>query len=175
MSVHAPARRNQRGGRTAQEPFVQLQDVTLTYGRRPRSVTALEKTNLKIEQGDFVALVGPSGCGKSTILKLVTGLISASSGCGLCRRPRNRRRAGARRHGVPEPDHAAVAQRARQRHAAAQDRPAVPAGVSRASANASSATAPKRCWRRSGSPASATNILGSSPAACCSGPRCAAR
>ncbi len=33
-----------------------------------------------MKQGDFVALVGPSGCGKSTILKLVTGLIKASTG-----------------------------------------------------------------------------------------------
>jgi NitT/TauT family transport system ATP-binding protein len=54
--------------------------VTHTYGRGERQVPALIETNLRIEQGDFVALVGPSGCGKSTILKLVTGLINASSG-----------------------------------------------------------------------------------------------
>ena len=41
---------------------------------------ALDETNLRIGQGDFIALVGPSGCGKSTILKLVGGLIRASSG-----------------------------------------------------------------------------------------------
>lgn len=61
-------------------PFVQLQDVRLAYGRGDRTVEALGTTNLKIGKGDFVALVGPSGCGKSTILKLVTGLISASAG-----------------------------------------------------------------------------------------------
>ncbi|BAF89894.1 MULTISPECIES: ABC transporter ATP-binding protein [Azorhizobium] len=60
--------------------FVQLEDVRLTYGRGERMVEALGTTNLKIGQGDFVALVGPSGCGKSTILKLVTGLIPASVG-----------------------------------------------------------------------------------------------
>jgi NitT/TauT family transport system ATP-binding protein len=62
------------------DAFVELEKVTHTYGRGERQVHALIETNLRIEQGDFVALVGPSGCGKSTILKLVTGLINASSG-----------------------------------------------------------------------------------------------
>jgi NitT/TauT family transport system ATP-binding protein len=62
------------------DAFVELEKVTHTYGRGERQVPALMETNLRIEQGDFVALVGPSGCGKSTILKLVTGLINASSG-----------------------------------------------------------------------------------------------
>jgi len=62
------------------EAFVELEKVTHTYGRGERQVHALVETNLRIEKGDFIALVGPSGCGKSTILKLVTGLINASSG-----------------------------------------------------------------------------------------------
>ncbi len=61
-------------------PFVQLQQVTLSYGQGETRVDALGETNLKIDRGDFVALVGPSGCGKSTILKLVTGLMGATSG-----------------------------------------------------------------------------------------------
>ena len=60
--------------------FVELENVTLTYGRDERQVNALGLTNLRLKQGDFVALVGPSGCGKSTILKLVTGLLTASTG-----------------------------------------------------------------------------------------------
>lgn len=60
--------------------FVELEDVTLSYGREGHQVHALGETSLTIGQGDFVALVGPSGCGKSTILKLVTGLISATTG-----------------------------------------------------------------------------------------------
>ena len=62
------------------ETFVELENVTLTYGRGDKQVVALGQTDLRINQGDFVALVGPSGCGKSTILKLVTGLLTASSG-----------------------------------------------------------------------------------------------
>src|SRR5882757_8343275 len=62
------------------DAFVELENVTHTYGRGERMVHALTETSLRIERGDFVALVGPSGCGKSTILKLVTGLINASTG-----------------------------------------------------------------------------------------------
>ena len=62
------------------DAFVELENVTHTYGRGERMVHALTETSLRIEKGDFVALVGPSGCGKSTILKLVTGLINASTG-----------------------------------------------------------------------------------------------
>ena len=56
------------------DTFVELENVTLTYGRGDKQIVALGQTDLRIDQGDFVALVGPSGCGKSTILKLVTGL-----------------------------------------------------------------------------------------------------
>jgi NitT/TauT family transport system ATP-binding protein len=59
---------------------VKLEKVTLTYGRGDHRLHALDETDLSIDKGDFVALVGPSGCGKSTILKLVTGLIPATSG-----------------------------------------------------------------------------------------------
>ena len=60
--------------------FVELEGVTLTYGQNEKQINALGLTNLRLTQGDFVALVGPSGCGKSTILKLVTGLLRASTG-----------------------------------------------------------------------------------------------
>jgi len=62
------------------EFFIELDDVTLSYGRGAKQINALGATDLRLVQGDFVALVGPSGCGKSTILKLVTGLLNATSG-----------------------------------------------------------------------------------------------
>src|SRR5689334_8493670 len=62
------------------DAFVRLEKVTLTYGRGESSLRALDETDLTIDKGDFIALVGPSGCGKSTILKLVTGLLQATSG-----------------------------------------------------------------------------------------------
>ncbi|MEQ9111508.1 MAG: ABC transporter ATP-binding protein [Rhodospirillaceae bacterium] len=41
---------------------------------------ALAPTTLKIQHGEFVSLVGPSGCGKSTLLRLMSGLITPTSG-----------------------------------------------------------------------------------------------
>lgn len=40
----------------------------------------LKKIDLKINKGDFIAVVGKSGCGKSTLLRMIAGLETASSG-----------------------------------------------------------------------------------------------
>lgn len=41
---------------------------------------AIEKLNLTVKQGEFLAIVGPSGCGKSTFLDMVAGLAQPTSG-----------------------------------------------------------------------------------------------
>jgi NitT/TauT family transport system ATP-binding protein/sulfonate transport system ATP-binding protein len=41
---------------------------------------ALDKTDLAVEDNDFICLLGPSGCGKSTLLRIVAGLDSPSTG-----------------------------------------------------------------------------------------------
>ena len=67
-------------GTTAPRAAVQLQAASVVFGSGEQAVTALSPTTLEMEAGDFVALVGPSGCGKSTILRLVSNLITPSSG-----------------------------------------------------------------------------------------------
>lgn len=64
----------------ARQRLVQFEDVSVRFGRTNDSFLALDRTNLVVEVGDFVAMVGPSGCGKSTILKLVAGLLRPTEG-----------------------------------------------------------------------------------------------
>ena len=41
---------------------------------------ALQKTDLTVDDNDFITILGPSGCGKSTLLRIVAGLESPSTG-----------------------------------------------------------------------------------------------
>ena len=61
-------------------PAIELSQASVVFGSGEKAVTALSPTDLKMESGEFLALVGPSGCGKSTILKLVSNLLQPSSG-----------------------------------------------------------------------------------------------
>jgi ABC-type lipoprotein export system ATPase subunit/ABC-type lipoprotein release transport system permease subunit len=59
---------------------IQLIDICRQYQLGNTEVRALNKINLEIDQGEFVALVGPSGSGKSTLLNLLGGLDKPTSG-----------------------------------------------------------------------------------------------
>ncbi len=62
--------------------FVDFENVWLAYNDEllAQQQFAVEQLDLKIREGEFVAIVGPSGCGKSTFMKLTTGLKMPSRG-----------------------------------------------------------------------------------------------
>jgi putative ABC transport system ATP-binding protein len=60
--------------------LIQTSNLTKTYGSGEAAVTALDHVNLKVDPGEFVAVMGPSGCGKSTLLHLIGGLDHPSEG-----------------------------------------------------------------------------------------------
>jgi NitT/TauT family transport system ATP-binding protein len=57
-----------------------IRDVSQRFELHGKPLPVLERINLRVAPGEFVALLGPSGCGKSTLLRLVAGLDAASSG-----------------------------------------------------------------------------------------------
>ena len=59
---------------------IQLVEVCRHFELGNTDVKALDRINLEIDQGEFIALVGPSGSGKSTLLNLLGGLDRPSSG-----------------------------------------------------------------------------------------------
>jgi len=62
-------------------PAIELINVSRRFlSPSGKSLTALRNFSMRVDRGEFVAVVGPTGCGKSTTLNLVTGLAPASSG-----------------------------------------------------------------------------------------------
>jgi NitT/TauT family transport system ATP-binding protein len=60
---------------------VALDDATVAFRLGDNRVyTAVEQARLRIEHGEFVAIVGPTGCGKSTLLNVAAGLLRPASG-----------------------------------------------------------------------------------------------
>jgi len=54
--------------------------ASVSYRTSRGQTEALRAVDLKVRDGEFVAVLGPSGCGKSTLLKLAAGLIVPSQG-----------------------------------------------------------------------------------------------
>jgi ABC-type taurine transport system ATPase subunit len=61
-------------------PILELIDVVKSFGRAALETRALSGISLRIEPGEFVAVMGPSGCGKSTLLHLAGGLLAVPTG-----------------------------------------------------------------------------------------------
>jgi putative ABC transport system ATP-binding protein len=62
------------------ELAVDLRDVGKTYARDGQAITVLDRVNLQVASGAFLALMGPSGSGKSTLLNLIAGIDRPSAG-----------------------------------------------------------------------------------------------
>jgi putative ABC transport system ATP-binding protein len=62
------------------ETMIQCRGITKSYRKGNNVVTPLEKLDLEVAKGEFLALMGPSGSGKTTLLNLLSGIDSPTDG-----------------------------------------------------------------------------------------------
>ena len=67
------------------EYMLQTESVIKQYKQYDTVITAVNRASIKVEPGEFVAIIGTSGSGKSTFLHICAGLDSANSGRVLIR------------------------------------------------------------------------------------------
>ncbi|MFZ1801852.1 MAG: ABC transporter ATP-binding protein [Candidatus Saccharimonas aalborgensis] len=61
-------------------PVIELRALTKRYGIGDAEHNALDTVNLRIDRGEFIAIMGPSGCGKTTLLNVIGLLDRADAG-----------------------------------------------------------------------------------------------
>lgn len=66
--------------KTYQKPEGLMNSIKGIWQRKYDAKIALDKTTLKIESGKIIGLVGANGAGKTTLLKILSGLVTPSSG-----------------------------------------------------------------------------------------------
>jgi spermidine/putrescine transport system ATP-binding protein len=82
--VKAPDGRSQATASAAdggsQVPAIELVGIAKRFPSRRGVVTAVERVDLVIGEGEFFSLLGPSGCGKTTTLRMIGGFEEPSEG-----------------------------------------------------------------------------------------------
>jgi putative ABC transport system ATP-binding protein len=60
--------------------IVETENLTKIFGSGEAQVNALDGVSIRVDTGEFVAVMGPSGCGKSTLLHIIGGLDRPTEG-----------------------------------------------------------------------------------------------
>jgi len=60
--------------------YLSIENLGMTFKRGLATSEVLRGIDLKIDRGEYVAIIGHSGCGKSTLLNIVAGLLNSTVG-----------------------------------------------------------------------------------------------
>jgi NitT/TauT family transport system ATP-binding protein len=60
--------------------LLELNRISKSFSHAKGTLRVLEDISFTVEEGELVAIVGPSGCGKSTMLRIINGLMPATTG-----------------------------------------------------------------------------------------------
>src|SRR3712207_9571980 len=60
--------------------MIKLENISKVFRTSEVETVALNRVNLEVNEGEFVAVMGPSGCGKSTLLNILGLLDSPTEG-----------------------------------------------------------------------------------------------
>src|SRR5260370_2571466 len=60
--------------------LIEMHDLTRVYELGPQEIYALRGVNLKVDHGEYVAIMGPSGSGKSTLMNIIGCLDTPTAG-----------------------------------------------------------------------------------------------
>ncbi|NLE14668.1 MAG: ATP-binding cassette domain-containing protein, partial [Spirochaetales bacterium] len=62
------------------EAYLELKDLTKSFGNGADKVIAVDHIDLQVKEGELVTLLGPSGCGKTTTLRMIAGFHTPTGG-----------------------------------------------------------------------------------------------
>jgi lipoprotein-releasing system ATP-binding protein len=76
----SPEKKQMESPTKSDEAILETRGLKKTYGAREKNLEVLVDVNLKLSEGEMVAVVAPSGAGKSTLLHLLAALDTPTSG-----------------------------------------------------------------------------------------------
>ncbi|HEX5116344.1 MAG TPA: ABC transporter ATP-binding protein [Pseudonocardiaceae bacterium] len=72
--------RDRKDPGAGRRPAIELTGLTKVYGRGGEAFVAVDAVTLEVPKGQVIGLLGPNGAGKTTTIKMMAGLIEATSG-----------------------------------------------------------------------------------------------